>query len=194
MIEEKDEFKLKRLGITDSKLLTPKKREALFDKIKDNYSHKIITVDCAEIDDAVNGKDSLNLNWLEARKAAEIINYMKPDVVYLDCPSTNIKAFTEYVRELLDNKDVKIISEHKADLKYVVVGAASILAKVVRDRRIVEIERVIKKKIGSGYPSDPKTKEFLEKNYKKHPEFIRKSWASYQNLIKKKGQSRLDTF
>ena len=136
----------------------------------------------------------MNLNWLEARKAAEIINYMKPDVVYLDCPSTNIKAFTEYVRELLDNKDVKIISEHKADLKYVVVGAASILAKVVRDRRIVEIERAIGKKIGSGYPSDPNTKEFLKENYKKHPEFIRKSWASYTNLIKKKEQSNLGEF
>jgi len=112
----------------------------------------------------------------------------------LDCPSNNINAYTNYVKNLLDNKETKIISEHKADLKYVIVGAASILAKVTRDREIEKMEKTIKKKIGSGYPSDPATQEFLKKNYDKSHEIVRKSWASYKELIKKKGQKKIEEF
>jgi len=194
LINEKNEYKLLRLKVKDSKLLTKKRREYLFDKIKKISEHKIITIEPYEIDDAVDGNNSLNLNWLEARKSAEIINELKPDVAYLDCPSNNINAYTNYVKNLLNNKDTKIISEHKADLKYVIVGAASILAKVTRDREIEKMEKAMKKKIGSGYPSDPATQEFLKKNHDKKLGIIRKSWASYKELIKGKGQKKIGEF
>jgi len=112
----------------------------------------------------------------------------------LDCPSNNIGAYAGYVKNLLDNKETKIISEHKADLRYAVVSAASILAKVTRDREIEKMEKTIKKKIGSGYPSDPVTQEFLKKNHDKKLGIIRKSWASYKELIKGKGQKKIGEF
>lgn len=194
MIKEKDEYKLLRLKVKDSKLLTKKRRDYLFDKIKNISENKITVIGPDEIDNAVDGNNSLNLNWLEARKSAEIINKLNPDVVYLDCPSNNIKAYTNYLKRFLENREIKVISEHKADMKYPVVSAASILAKVTRDREIEKISNRVKEKIGSGYASDPATKEFLKKNYHKDYEFIRKSWASYKNLVKEKNQKKLGEF
>jgi len=193
LVDEQDLPKLKSMGITDSKLLTKEKREELFDKIKKIVKkYEIIIVLPQEIDDALES-DELNLNWLEAHKAAEIINKLKPDKAILDCPSNNTKAYESYVKDFV--KDVvELVVEHKADINYLEASAASILAKVTRDREIDKIKEKINKDIGSGYPSDPKTKEFLEKNYKKYPEIFRKTWASYQNIQKMKNQRKLGDF
>ena len=193
LIEEKDEAKLKALGVKDSKLLTPEQREILYKKIiavvKD-YSVKILQP--FQIDAAVNDPVH-NLNWLEADSMAEIANELKPDKIIVDCPSTNIKAFTEYLKKKLKIK-AEIIAEHKADLNHPVVSAASILAKVTRDKEIEKIKDELNKDIGSGYPADPKTQEFLKKNYKKYPEIFRKSWESYKRLAESKKQKNLSDF
>ena len=162
MMKEKDIPKLIALDVKDSKLLTIKQRDFLFDELKKLVKYKILIVKPAEIDDAVNGKGGLNLNWLEARKSAEIINFLKPNKAILDCPSPNIQKYTEYVENLLTVK-VKVICEHKADLNYPIVSAASIIAKVTRDREIEKIKKEIGIDFGSGYPADPRTKEFLKK-------------------------------
>ncbi|MFH1510351.1 MAG: ribonuclease HII, partial [Candidatus Woesearchaeota archaeon] len=146
-----------------------------------------------EIDNAVNGKDGLNLNWLEARKAAEIINELKPEKVFIDCPSNNTERFKQYLAKLL-KKETEIVAEHKADEKYPAVSAASILAKVTRDAEIKKIQATINEPIGSGYPSDPVTCEFLKKNHKKYSNIFRKSWMSYCNVVEQKLQKRLDEF
>ncbi len=101
--------------------------------------------------------------------------------------------YEEYVKIFLKDKKVKIVCEHKADYKYLVVGAASILAKVTRDR---EIEKLRKKygNLGSGYPADEITQEFIKKNFEKHPEIFRKSWKTFQNLKKTKSQKNLGSF
>jgi len=134
LIEEKDEAKLKALGVKDSKLLTPQQREILYKKIiavvKD-YNIKILQP--FQIDAAVNNPVH-NLNWLEADSMAEISNELKPDKIIVDCPSTNIKAFTEYFRKKLKIK-AEIVAEHKADLNHPVVSAASILAKEIKRLR-----------------------------------------------------------
>nr|MCK4930246.1 ribonuclease HII [Nanoarchaeota archaeon] len=130
-VNEKDEFKLKTLGVKDSKLLTPLQRERLYNEIKDLCDYHIIKVSPKEIDSAVNSEDT-NLNWLEADKAVVLINKLKPKRVILDCPSTNLKEYKKYIQKRLKYKP-KIVVEHKADVKYTIVGAASILAKVVRD-------------------------------------------------------------
>jgi ribonuclease HII len=193
IIEEKDEPKLKAIGVKDSKLLTPAQREVLFKKIiavvKD-YSIKIL--EPHQIDAALNDPD-LNLNWLEANTMAAIINELKPDKVIVDCPSNNIKAFTDYLKNKLKVKaDIK--AEHKADLNHPVVSAASILAKVTRDKEIEKIKQKIKQNIGSGYPADPITQEFLKKNYKKYPKIFRKTWASYRNVAGPEKQKNLGEF
>src|SRR3989344_6702844 len=77
LINEEDSAKLKTIGTKDSKLLTHKKRIALAKQIlKIIKNQKIILVQPNEIDNAVQGHDGLNLNWLEARKTEEIINHL----------------------------------------------------------------------------------------------------------------------
>lgn len=179
VVEEEDIAKLAQLGVKDSKLLTPKKREALFEPIKKIVkAYKLIIIEPQEIDDAVNSA-SLNLNFLEAIKTALILNELKSDKAIVDCPSNNIAAYKEYLQNLLTVK-MELILEHNAE-KHLQVAAASILAKVTRDRIILELEKKYGK-LGSGYPSDPKTQAFLKKNAKKYPEIFRKSWATYKNL------------
>jgi len=190
MIEEGSENKID--GVKDSKLLTHKKRVELDKKIKKNSEFLIISVKPQEIDEALLS-DHLNLNWLEAHKIAEIINALKPDRAIIDCPSPNIPAYTNYVKELLKNKKTELIVEHKADLKFISVAAGSIISKCEREKEISKLKEKYGN-IGSGYPADPKTKEFLEKNYKKYPEIFRKSWAPFKKLIKNKKQSKLSDF
>lgn len=192
-IEEKDEKNLVRLGVKDSKLLTPAKREELFSRIiaiiKD---FRIEIIPPQKIDAALNDPD-LNLNWLEALESAKIIDTLKPDKAILDCPSNNIKAYSDYVKKRLKTK-CRLVCEHKADEKYPSCSAASILAKVTRDKEIQKIKERLGQDIGSGYPSDPITKEFLAKNYSRYPGIFRKTWASYRKFVSEKGQKTLKNF
>jgi ribonuclease HII len=193
MINEKDEVKLEEMGVKDSKLIPPGKREAMFDRIQKIVKNfDILIVEPKEIDKTLFSED-MNLNKLEAVKSADIINKLKPDKVILDCPSTNTKSYEEYVRSLLKNKDIDIVCEHKADLNYLPVGAASILAKVTRDE---EIGKISKKYglVGSGYPADEITQRFIKANFEKHPEIFRKSWKTFQKLVKEKEQKGLGNF
>ena len=195
LVKEEDEKGLVKLKVRDSKLLTKVKRESLFDKIKDiSYKYEIIAIYPDEIDHAVNNHDGLNLNKLEARKSAEIINLLKPDKAIVDAPSNNIKSYKQYLFELINNKKIELILEHKADLNYPIVSAASILAKVTRDNEIEKIKKKIKIDFGSGYMSDSKTVNFLEKYYEKYPELFRKSWLPYRDIVNKKFQSKLEDF
>jgi len=192
-IDEDKITELKEMKVKDSKLLTPKKRQELYSKIiavaKD---YKIIIVEPKEIDEALES-DSLNLNWLEAIKFAQIINYLKPDKAIVDCPSPNIRAYKEYLMVYLKDKNIDLICEHKADVNYPIVSASSIIAKVTRDR---EVEKLKKKygDFGSGYLADPKTKKFFDENWEKHPEIFRKTWTPYKDHINGKDQKKLGEF
>ncbi|MBS3108160.1 ribonuclease HII [Candidatus Woesearchaeota archaeon] len=190
-MHEKDLKLIQDTGAKDSKQLTPRKREEIFEKIiKTAYSYKIIIVSPREIDEALESPN-LNLNWLEAITSAKLINSQNPDSVILDCPSNNLQAYKEYLMQFLNNKSIPIIAEHKADENYPIVGAASILAKVTRDKEIEKLRNKIKIDFGSGYPADPKTNKFLKENYNKFPEIFRKSWSSYKKVL---NQSNLSQF
>ena len=193
LVEEKDLEKIKQMGAKDSKLILHKKRIKLAKEIKKISKFKTIQILPTEIDEAVDSNDKLNLNWLEANKIVEIINLLKPDRAIIDCPSPNIPAYTNYVRELLKNKKTELIVVHKDDLKYPIVVAASIISKVEREKEVSKLKKKYGN-IGSGYPSDPTTKLFLEKNFEKHPEIFRKSWAPYKKAINRKKQSKLNEF
>ncbi len=191
LMEEAELDRLVSLKVKDSKLLTEKQREGLFPKIiKAAKDYRIISLSPQEVDDALLS-DSLNLNWLEAQTSAKIINALNPDTAIIDSPSNNCAAYREYLARIVSKKDMRIIVEHKADVNWPIVSAASILAKVTRDR---EIEALKSKygDLGSGYASDPKTKEFLKKNYMKHPEIFRRTWQPFKDVAS--GQSKLDNF
>jgi len=182
VIEEGQEKELEALGVKDSKLLSPSARERIAKTLEKKYKHHIVIISPIEIDSVVGNGKTKNLNWLEAEKAGEIVNALKPDRVLIDCPSPNLKAYTEFIRERVDGKR-EIVCEHKADAKYLVVGAASIIAKVTRDAEIEKLKKHVGVDFGSGYIADPKTKLFTEKCWNKHPEVFRHSWAPYRKLV-----------
>jgi ribonuclease HII len=188
---------LKALGVKDSKLLSPKRRQELYKQIielVDNYS--IIEISPNEIDQ--RNADGTNLNQLEALKIAEILTALKPDKVYVDSPepANGGKKFGDMILSHMNCKTPEIIAEHGADMKYPTSSAASILAKVTRDNAVKCISKEIGHCIGSGYPADPKCKEFLKTHYSddKHINHIRTCWSTYQKLKKKKSQANLDNW
>lgn len=195
LIDEEKTPLLKKLGIKDSKLLTVQQREELFDVvIKHASSYLIIAVEPEEVDRAVNNHEGLNLNKLEAVKTAIILNELKPEKAFIDGPSNNLAAYTDFLRGHLNDKKMILVIEHKADVNYPIVGAASILAKVTRDRRIEELKNEIGIDFGSGYLSDPKTIAFLQSYRKSYPHIFRKSWAPYREAIGKEMQRNLSDF
>ena len=195
LIKKEYEKELVRLKVKDSKLLTKNRREFLFDKIKEvSQKYKIIIIEPHEIDKAVHNHDGLNLNKLEARKSAEILNELNPDKSVIDAPSNNIKSYKRYLMRFVKNKNIEIILEHKADVNYPVVSAASILAKVTRDNEVEKLKKQIGIDFGSGYMTDPKTVDFLKNNFENYPELFRKSWFPYKNLLNQKFQKCLAEF
>jgi len=121
---------LKAMGIKDSKLIPPARREELFDEIirlVDSYD--IIEISASEIDEYQDR--GINLNQMEARVAAKIINKLKPSKVYVDSPepANGGAKFGIMINEFL-NVQPELIAEHGADSKYVVAGAASILKSI----------------------------------------------------------------
>lgn len=194
-INSLDEDKLKAIKVKDSKLLARNQRDELYSKILDiSKDYKVIVIYPDEIDDAVEGNNNLNLNWLEGIKSAIIINSLNPAKVIVDSPSTNILAYKNFLREHVLNREMVFVIEHKADLNYPVVSAASIIAKVTRDSEIERIKNEIGIDFGSGYPSDPMTVDFLKKNYLRYPNILRKSWITYKRLQQNKSQKTLGDF
>jgi ribonuclease HII len=196
MMDEDKLPELKKYPIKDSKLLSPKQREELYNIIAEmpflKYEIKVLSP--KDIDNVLES-ENFNLNWLEAITSAMLINKLKPDKAILDCPSPNTKAYTEYIKKNLLG-ECKIIAEHKADLNYPIVSAASILAKVTRDREIKRIQEDMGEDFGSGYPSDPKTVEFLKANVHnpKIQEYIRKGWQSYKRIVEENKQKKLGDY
>lgn len=181
VIDEDNVIKLRNLGVKDSKQLTPKAREKLAKVLPHFVSYSLEIISPQEIDFAVLS-ESTNLNWLEADHTVKLIQSLAADKVVVDCPSPNITTYSQYIKKQLNGLNINLVAEHKADVNYPIVAAASILAKVERDRIISELKIKLGIDFGSGYPSDPKTKSFLREYWRQYPEVFRKSWAPYQKV------------
>lgn len=182
-IAKKDIHKLSKLGVKDSKQLTPKSREELYKKIivlVDDYYVAKISPKIIDVSVMKHG-----LNHLEAKYMAKVISKLNPDTSYVDSCDVNPKRFGKEIAKL-SNKN-KIRSYHHADSRFVVVSAASIIAKVTRDRAISKLRKNYD--LGSGYPSDSKTIDFVASYYKINqilPIFVRNSWKPTQLILNKK--------
>ena len=179
-VDKKKIRKLTALGVKDSKQISSIKRKELYKKIialVDNYY--VAKISPKSIDRSVKNHE---LNILEAKYMAKVVLKLNSDTSIVDSCDVNPKRFGKEISRLSNKK--KIRSYHHADSKFIVVSAASILAKVTRDR---EIERLRKyHDIGSGYPSDRKTINFVKKYYcseKSMPNFVRISWKPTQKII-----------
>jgi len=171
---------LRSLGVKDSKLLTPAKRADIFQgMISAGIKIKYFAVPPPTIDRYVlNGKKHRRLNYLEARYMAKLINCMDGDLAMVDAADTDAELFSDQIRDELD-RDIMLVSTHHADLLFPPVSAASIVAKVNRDGIIDRLKRTYGD-FGSGYPSDPRTRGYLQKHIMDSvlPPIIRKSWKT----------------
>jgi len=191
-IDESDLPKLVNLGVKDSKLLSPQRREKLVSQIKKvALNCHTVFLSPPEIDIVVESRRKLHkLNRLEAVAMARLLTILKPDVAYVDASDVLADRFAEHIAENLSFK-LKIVSEHKADVKYPIVSAASIIAKVERDKVISQLQKKYGN-MGCGYPSDSNTIKFLEdwiRKFGSYPDFVRKSWKTAKR-VKSEADSR----
>ena len=193
-----DEGFINNLGVKDSKKHTPRKRQ-LFEKVIKQHaaSYEILIIPASDIDDM---RKVMTMNEIEVFAFTKVIKKLKPDLCYVDAADVNENRFGESIGKHLSKK-TEIISKHKADDLFPIVSAASILAKTRRDAEMEKIAETLEKRInrplGSGYPADPITKDFLEtwvKTYKKLPPHTRKSWNTAKKLINTYKTKRLDDF
>ena len=180
------------LGLRDSKQLSPEERERLFAVIKKKCRVATVVIPAEEID-AI--RREMTMNACVARAHAAVIARLDAETAYVDACDVNPFRYAEMVRVHLPAA-CEIVSEHHADSTYPVVSAASIVAKVTRDK---EITKLAKKygKIGSGYPSDPETVAYLVSYIDEHrasPPIARKSWKTVSTLLARKSQSSLSSF
>ena len=182
---------LKSRGVRDSKTLTRRQREKLFPFIQ-HLAKRVVTrrISARRIDKW--RKLGRSLNELEARVFAEVISEANPTGVVVDCADVKPDRFLSRMRRY-SRLPSDVICEHRADQNYPIVSAASVVAKVLRDR---SIDRLSSKygRIGSGYCSDAKTVEFLIDWFSKKgefPHFARTTWSTCVRIARENGAPTL---
>lgn len=155
--EVKNETKIKNVGFKDSKVLTSEDRENLFENLKLNEEIGFLLriISAQEINANMLKRIPYNLNEISHSAAICLVTKVKElgysiAHVYIDTvgpPEKYEKKMTDYFQ----NK-IKFTVRSKADSLFTCVSAASICAKVTRDR-IIDDFKPEYNDIGSGYPS-----------------------------------------
>jgi len=196
VIDKKYEKKLKALGVKDSKVLSPKRREELAPKIEEIAKSVIVLrVPACKIDSYRAKK--INLDRIEAIKMAEIIDMADADKVFVDSLEANSEKFKQLILNYLSNKKVNMVVENYSDETYPIVSAASIIAKTERDRAVDEIKRKEGVDFGVGYSHDSRTIQFVEKLIKERkelPPYVRRSWITTKILQENSWQRKIKDF
>lgn len=180
--QRNEEKRLRSLCSKDSKQLSPKQREETLDAIKGFCSFRWVEVSAADLNRLMR---SMSLNDIEAMVMSDLIKQLNVAAdIMIDMPDRYGWTFRKRMEKF---KVSKFEAEHKADETYPIVAAASIYAKVLRDRKISEIHKAVGD-FGSGYPGDVKTsaalrdREFLARL----KPFLRERWKTLENLKQKK--------
>jgi ribonuclease HII len=189
-VATEDPAPLAEMGCRDSKMLSPAKREALDRLLRKQAGVRVeVRVVAAETLDAERRR--LTLNDIEAERFRDIALVLGPSLLFMDAADVDAARFGRTVSRGLP-RGTKVVSEHKADDSYPIVGAASIVAKVARDAAVAELARRLERKLGlglplgSGYAHDERTRGFLQAWHGKFgdlPEGTRRSWAPMRELL-----------
>jgi ribonuclease HII len=177
---------LKEIGVRDSKLLSATARDRLYDEIINIVDEYAVCIVEPKVIDAYVNRNALNM--LEAKMFAQVIAEVKPSLAYIDACDINPARFTKVIASSLSSYKLQfttmLSASHKADKRNVLVGAASIIAKVTRDKAIERLKS-IHGDFGSGYPSDAKTIRFINHMLSKGItlECIRYSWKPVKILL-----------
>ena len=136
---------------------------------------------------------SLTIN----RMAALISGCASSDRGVVDACHADATVFGELVRDALPASDASTVTaEHDADTEYEQVMAASIIAKYEREQHVATLREEYGD-VGSGYPSDPTTQEFLADYIDTHgdlPACARRSWQTSQDALAAAAQTELGAY
>lgn len=183
---------LKGIVRSDSKRLSPQVRERLSVDVRRLLSAVIVNIlPPAEIDEWVLNRGPGGLNHLEATVMSKTIERLGAETVYVDSCDVNAERFQRRLEGLVGGA-VQVVSTHKADEKYPIVSAASIIAKVIRDREIEKIAKVYGD-VGTGYSHDERTIAFIERWYGEKgdlPPIVRRSWRTAKRLVEGRRKPR----
>lgn len=178
-------------GAKDSKALTPRARERVFAQLDSVGTRAEVLLSPRTVDRAVKlGR----LNALEAETFAGLIRSLAPDVAYVDACDPNEVRFGLLLAHLAGGT-TRVVSRHHADRDYPVVGAASVVAKVRRDRALAELRGQVGDDLGSGYPSDRRTIRFVRRKLAdggEVPNWVRRSWSTMQRVKPRRPARSLD--
>ncbi len=178
---------LEKIGVKDSKKLSREKREELAKEISRLCKSCVLKIEPEELDNQMKKK---TVNEILTDCYAKIIKKLNPDIVFVDSPDVIPERLAETLR-IRTGKDVKAM--HRADELKPIVSAASIIAKVERDKEIDRIKDELGVDFGSGYASDERTINFLKEYFRERREFpphVRKSWRTLNKIR----QQSLDEF
>jgi ribonuclease HII len=178
-------------GIKESKCLKPDERTRACEAARCHIEDLLyIVLTPQEID---RGVRTHQLNVLEARGMAAIINTLEPDLVIIDSvervrpdaveAGLGIRNFRHLIGGLVQ-RNVPIIAENHADMNYPVVAAASVYAKVRRDELVASLYEKYGEDFGSGYPTK-RTFAFLVEYFREHhrfPEDMRSNWKTRRKI------------
>ena len=157
-------------GLTDSKKLTPKKRDKFYDIIMHDAISVSIGMKDANVIDEVNIYEATKLAMMDAINGLNI----KPEHVLIDAMPLDL--------------DIAHTSIIKGDAKSLSIAAASVIAKVTRDRMMDELDikyPMYNYKENKGYP----TKEHIEAiNKYGIIEGYRKTYGPVKEVIEKKNK------
>ena len=185
-----DEAYLMEIGVKDSKKILPHKRAELAQIIKDNYKTETVVVPAVEIDTL---RTQMTMNQMEVYIFIKVGQALSVADLFVDAADANEVQFGAKIAAKIPG--TRVISRHKGDDLFPVVSAASIIAKNRRDTEVEAISQELGIDIGSGYPSDPKTIDFMKKwiaDNGELPPYTRKSWATATRLMGELKQTTLD--
>ncbi len=181
---------LAKLGVKDSKALSPARRETLAAELKASFLVEVLVISPGEIDSR-----GMTMNALMAKSHARVIDALHPAVAVVDACDVVAARYGAMVSSHLD-RPCRVVSRHHADQHHPAVSAASIVAKVERDHAIEHLKREFGE-IGSGYPADPFTVRFLEEYVSTNqgpPPIARRSWETVRVLLARHEQASLFDF
>ncbi|WGI16892.1 ribonuclease HII [Methanonatronarchaeum sp. AMET-Sl] len=182
------------LGLRDSKKIDKRVRDSMERKIKEkSIDYNVVSVTAEQIDEL---RRVMTMNDIMVKAFTKALKPIDFDVALLDAADVNEDRFADKIQRELDS-DKEFISKHGADDIYPVVSAASILAKVQRDREIKKLEKKTGRVIGTGYPHDKRTIRYIENHLKKTgdlPPNTRRSWKTATRLLKKYKQKNLSDY
>lgn len=181
--------------VADSKRLEPARRAEIAAALEDDPEIDIgvAEIPVSRIDDPETDMNSLTV----AAQAQALSLVAEPGLAgHVDAGDTSEERFARRLEETVD-ADLTIRAEHGADERYPVVSAASVVAKVRRDAHVAALAESYDRELGSGYPSDPTTREFLSAylaDTGELPDCARRSWKTCHDLLADAEQTGLAEF